>query len=243
MEKTYCSTCFRTGEELDAALTKALECDSNAVRAEQAAAAAEAALADATNKFAPAGFGLGTYAEKTLTTLAEIDAFKVCGFAKVDLTSEHIYGETYGTLECSASTRFIKQTLVFYLNGLAKLERIFYLYGNGNWEPWEWVNPPMTLGVEYRTTERYQGKPVYVKLVDCGALPISTQKTVDLGVATAIPIDFVGTTSYGSVLTGSGDNDHICTLQVRNSDINIKTTTDQSAYTLNVKVKYTKTTD
>ena len=29
----------------------------------------------------------------------------------------------------------------------------------------------LMLGTEYRTTERYRGKPVYVKLVDCGTLP------------------------------------------------------------------------
>lgn len=38
----------------------------------------------------------------------------------------------------------------------------------GTWGPWEWVNPPLAAGVEYRTTERYLGKPVYVKMVDCG---------------------------------------------------------------------------
>lgn len=38
------------------------------------------------------------------------------------------------------------------------------------WGPWEYINPPMAVGVEYRTTERYQGKPVYVKAVDCGAM-------------------------------------------------------------------------
>lgn len=36
------------------------------------------------------------------------------------------------------------------------------------WSEWEWVNPPMELGVEYRTTERWNGKPVYTKLVDFG---------------------------------------------------------------------------
>lgn len=29
----------------------------------------------------------------------------------------------------------------------------------------EWSNPPMLLDVEYRTTKRYLGKPVYVKIV------------------------------------------------------------------------------
>lgn len=36
---------------------------------------------------------------------------------------------------------------------------------------WEYVNPPMELGVEYRTTERYLGKPVYVKTINMGNLP------------------------------------------------------------------------
>lgn len=38
----------------------------------------------------------------------------------------------------------------------------------------EWVNPPMQLGVEYRTAERINGKPVYIKLVNLGNLPNNT---------------------------------------------------------------------
>lgn len=37
--------------------------------------------------------------------------------------------------------------------------------------PMEYLNPPMALGVEYRTTERYLGKPVYVKTINMGNLP------------------------------------------------------------------------
>lgn len=62
----------------------------------------------------------------------------------------------------------------------------------GIWGPWEWVNPPMKLGVEYRTTERYLGNPVYCKLVDCGA--IVEGKIVDLGLnnpATIISVDAI----------------------------------------------------
>ena len=36
---------------------------------------------------------------------------------------------------------------------------------DGTWNDWEWVNPPMYSSVEYRTTERYNGVPVYTKLV------------------------------------------------------------------------------
>ena len=52
------------------------------------------------------------------------------------------------------------------------------------WESvYEYANPPMQLGVEYRTTERYLGKPVYVKAVNLGALPNATIKTVTHGIS------------------------------------------------------------
>ena len=60
-----------------------------------------------------------------------------------------------------------------------KAVRCFF---NGVWTPWEWKNPPMALGVEYRTTERYNGKPVYAKLISIGALPNNTEMIVNIGV-------------------------------------------------------------
>lgn len=36
---------------------------------------------------------------------------------------------------------------------------------SGEWGEWEYINPPMNAGVEYRTTERWGGKPVYKKRV------------------------------------------------------------------------------
>lgn len=58
-------------------------------------------------------------------------------------------------------------------------------YGNtDSWSPWEYINPPMFLGVEYRTTERYLGKPVYCKLVNAGLMPSANNaKLVAHGIA------------------------------------------------------------
>ena len=42
---------------------------------------------------------------------------------------------------------------------------------NGVWHPWQYVNPPMVPDTEYRTTERHNGKPVYVQLVNMLACP------------------------------------------------------------------------
>ena len=49
----------------------------------------------------------------------------------------------------------------------APIIRIKY---NGVWYPWEYVNPPMELNKEYRTTERYLGKPVYTMMLPSVAL-------------------------------------------------------------------------
>ena len=42
-------------------------------------------------------------------------------------------------------------------------------------EPWEYVNPPMELEVEYRTTERFLGKPVYTKLTNIGTPAVGAE--------------------------------------------------------------------
>lgn len=57
----------------------------------------------------------------------------------------------------------IFQTIYITISGEVT-ELIRNTLDNGaNWSEWEWKNPPMTAGVEYRTTERRNGMPVYVK--------------------------------------------------------------------------------
>lgn len=58
--------------------------------------------------------------------------------------------------------------------------------------PREWINPPMQIGVEYRTAERHNGKPVYMQLVSCGALEAETMKTVILPVSVDWIVSCVG---------------------------------------------------
>lgn len=44
----------------------------------------------------------------------------------------------------------------------------------------EWVNPPMELGVAYRTTKRYKGKAVYCALVSIGSIAAGAGATVNI---------------------------------------------------------------
>ena len=122
----------------------------------------------------------------------------------------------------------------------------------------EWFNPPMQVGGidadgnpinEYRTTERYLGKPVYVKAVDCGAMPASTSKKVEHGIENISAI--ISCTGYFT--TG---NDSVSLPYARGTVTNVgsiwasKTSivvwVDNSSYTnCNAYgiIKYTKTTD
>lgn len=58
-----------------------------------------------------------------------------------------------------------------------RIQRTKFNYAFG---PWEWINPPMQLGIEYRTTERYNGKPVFVMAVDGRVFPNSSSKTIEV---------------------------------------------------------------
>lgn len=50
----------------------------------------------------------------------------------------------------------------------------------------EWINPPMVLGVEYRTTERLDKLVVYTKMTSFGEMPHNSSKTVQNVVAGSI---------------------------------------------------------
>lgn len=66
-----------------------------------------------------------------------------------------------------------------------------YLYRTVDGET-EYFNPPLDVGEEYRTTERFLGKPVYTKLVDCGEA--SNGKTINHNVPSGCSIiRFAGT--------------------------------------------------
>lgn len=53
----------------------------------------------------------------------------------------------------------------------------------------EWINPPMVAGVEYRTTERWNGKPVYKQLLGAGSLPSTGH--VHFNISASGTIDFI----------------------------------------------------
>lgn len=106
----------------------------------------------------------------------------------------------------------------------------------------EWVNPPMMIGIEYRTTERYLGKPVYVKVVDFGAGANKTEKSVEHGARNATVIDYGGYADSGNGELSVPWSTH-STLSVSNTVILMTADANYSGYHVYVWIKYYKTTD
>ena len=113
---------------------------------------------------------------------------------------------------------------------------------NGVWQPWEWLNPPMAAGTEYRLTERFRGKPVYCRVVDCGALPNKAQKTVSHGgnggwyVIRYFGYSPTGTAGWSQAVPYGANTQ----LRITDKYIYVVTTEDYSAKNLLVALYYTK---
>lgn len=114
------------------------------------------------------------------------------------------------------------------------------------WGPWEYINPPMSLGVEYRTTERYLGKPVYVKAVDCGLL--ADGKKVAHGISNMnVCLSFNGIRAGGpmpQIYNHSLSDPWTCyVVAIDTTNITLACGSSSAGANCHVTLKYTKTTD
>jgi hypothetical protein len=238
-----------SGEEIDALLGGAGE---GTVRydAAQPLTDAQKQQARANIAAAPDGFGLGGSAT-LLTSADNLDALMKTGWFYYN-TSNAPQGTLptalafYATLvHVSAAGNTCMQEAYdptdSTLHGTVLRRTVYGLGAGAQIYPWEWVNPPMQLGVEYRTTKRYLGKPVYVKVVDCGNLPASGLKNIAHGIANCKPIHVYGEMSNGNTLPYAVGTSYY--ISADGTYIQIYVTGDLSNQTVKATIKYTKTTD
>jgi hypothetical protein len=112
--------------------------------------------------------------------------------------------------------------------------------------PWEWVNPPMKSGVEYRTTERFWERPVYYKIVDCGQ--IVDNKQVEHGIANMRDCIFCQGLRGSMPMPSISNNDlsdpwSYYVADVNRTKITLACGTKAAGGNCYVILKYTKTTD
>lgn len=213
---------------------------------------------------APAGFGYGDKL-KSISAESKDESYETfC--AKVDAVLDTMPDRTaklitayppelYGYSRSTASLLYRSDQNYAVLSNIGssdigmcgwRMMKLRYPYSSSptKWMPFEFEHPPMMPGVEYRTTERYNGKPVYVKMVDFGTLPNSTSKFVGHGITNIYtPISANGVMSGGYTIPFCGGQNNFIYCHATRSDVVCITTADYSTYTAKIIIKYTKTTD
>lgn len=225
-----------SGEEIDALLGGA---GTGTVRYDAAQTLTDAQKTQARGNInaAPDGFGLGRVIPKIVTNWDDAKESGVYGGpAPSGIGAGTIIGVTI-----SGSAQYKVQ--IVYPDAAINCSAQREMPANGIWGAWEWVNPPMQIGVEYRTTERYLGKPVYVKAVDCGNLPApGSTKNVSHGISGCLPIMVTAQMSNSNTIPWLGK----FTVGADNTNIVLYSpadTSDFSGLTAMAILKYTKTTD
>lgn len=131
------------------------------------------------SRCAPAGYGLGELRGHDCTDCNEAirnGVYYITGDSAINHPGNNMQ---FGSMAVYRRGDYITQVIYF---GHYEAKR-FSKDGGSSWGVWEWDNPPMNLGEEYRTIERYMGKPVYAKLVDCKGMPGTGSKTITHNVA------------------------------------------------------------
>lgn len=220
---------------------------------------AETVAAALSNK-APAGFGFGDAIQDIATTSAEESYETYC--AKVDAVLDAMPDKTaklvrayppavHGNAGTTISLLYKGDANYAVLSNIGSADvglcgwRMFKLrYPSSSspavWMPFEWENPPMKIGVEYRTSERYNSKPVYAKAISFGQAPNATYKDVSHGIE-----NFSQLVSYTGMMGGANliEAPALDNIQINASNIRITTNTDVSASYVYLVLRYTKTTD
>ena len=220
---------------------------------------AETVAAALSNK-APAGFGFGDAIQEIVTTSAEESYETYC--AKVDAVLDAMPDKTaklvrayppavYGNAGTTISLLYKSDANYAVLSnigsadaGLCGWRMIKLRYPSSSspsvWMPFEWEHPPMKIGIEYRTSERYNGKPVYAKAISFGQAPNATYKDVSHGIE-----NFSQLVSYTGMMGGANliEASALDNIQINASNIRITTNSDVSANYVYLVLRYTKTTD
>lgn len=171
-------------------------------------AADAAAVGTALASKAPAGYGLGA----KLTAINHIDNANKNGFYQVNGSVASGHPFDYGAaniLVVGGSADLMPTQIGFGISMNPTTNNAMAIRAADG--IWEWFNPPMKVGVEYRTTERHNGKPVYVKTLDLtGAIPLAGNSAeIAHGISMTTPLTYYGTYANQQSLIGNANFDFI----------------------------------
>ena len=210
--------------------------------------AEDAATALANLGAAPGGYGLGGNSEAVnVASLDELNNITANGWYTLAFTDNLIIGGLSMNYAYMQVSNFNEENCIQKLIPIG-IDSVLWRFKNqGVWDiDFEWDNPPMYVGAEFRTTERHLGKVVYAKCVDFGALPNNTTKSVEFcsdGCTDVVSV--TATLDNGCVIHGGTGKDlnmgksYNITLNTTKYGIRILTDYDFSSRSAYVIVKYT----
>ena len=194
---------------------------------------------------APIGYGLGHIAYNLPEVTNANDAV-YNGWYLLGKDTANGFGYR-GVMRVDAySTTQVLQTL--YTQGYSTQNPVIVQRAcvGGTWSAWAHVNPLMGADVEYRTTELHNGKTVFAKLVNFGAMPNATGKTVAYrGNGSTGVVSLTAMLSDGCCVSGgvcmdrSFSNVDTFSLDSTKYNVRITTASNWSSLSAFVLVKYT----
>lgn len=189
---------------------------------------------------APAGYGLGTTSPKEITGISALDSATNNGWyyaTGIGSTLGGVYVNHALFFVSSKDAYHVKQT-IFPVDSNTI---IFRSNAASGWGAYECLNPPMQLGVEYRTTERWMGKAVWTQLVSIGQLPNNSSKSVKCAWFTNL-CRRQWLISSGGIYSDGSKESFVVSLTEKPGQVTITTNLDLtgSNYTGTVQLWYTK---
>lgn len=194
---------------------------------------------------APAGYGLGGDANHGMPPITDANTATRNGWYHINTATANTPGVN-GVMRADSYTEGSVMQTIFCTSWSASYHAMFQrVCLNGTWQEWDWVDPPMVLGVEYRTTERWQDKAVYTKLIDCGKMPNNTQVAIPHGISMDKAIRHCGyggtsTIPYSTTVWNPTATTHSVDVVVSTYAIYIRTNYDASAESAMIQLWYTK---
>lgn len=188
---------------------------------------------------APSGFGLGNLSPKSISGVAAMDAATANGWYYVT----GLGGASFAGVPVVQGLLFVLGKDGYhtrqYLYPAASACVLYREMSAQTWGEWCCENPPMTAGIEYRTTERWQGKSVYTTTVDLGNLPNNNTASVTHGRAVKTPIRCVAVLDDSATIPYDawGSRVSVC---ATTASIVVATSYDASHLTARAQMWYTK---
>ena len=206
--------------------------------------------------YAPSGYGLGEYA-KLLKSSDDLNNITDNGWYRWGYNNvpQHAPADT-GIQPCwmfvagvghDQCTQIVFSPIVGNGSSYTEPGRLIRTIWNSSlMSAWEWENPPLIANTEYRTTERYNGKPVYVNRVSVGDVAANSTGEASLSITNLGNIIEIRGICYQSPpLTYYSAPNAALTLAYDATNAKVKATNNTGGQLSSVIVvlKYTKSTD